>query len=207
MVKLYDLPRIGPFLRELKYKKLFDALSNGEVAIDCGANVGKITKRMIKSGVKVYAFEPDPNAFKVLKENLKNEESVVLLNQAVSDHAGITKIYFNNRYNENPEKWSIASTLLSDKPHIDESNFASCEVIDLANFISGIEQPIGLLKMDIEGEEVKVLNRLIDLNLTNKIRNIIVETHERFPTLKEPTEILKKRIREQRIKNIDLSWA
>ena len=61
--------------------------------------------------------------------------------------------------------------------------------------------------MDIEGEEVKVLNKLIDLNLHEKIRNIVVETHERFPTLKKPTEDLKKKIKSRGIRDIDLEWA
>lgn len=207
MVKLYDIPRIGPFLRERKSKKLFDSLVEGEVAIDCGANVGKVTKRMIKTGVKVYAFEPDPAAFEILVKNFGGVKDVYLLNKAVSDHSGTAKIYFNNKYNEDPEKWSVASTLMIDKPHINKSNFSVCEVIDLADFISKIEEPIGVLKMDIEGEEVKVLNKMIDLKLTKKIRKIIVETHERFPTLIQSTNDLKIKIRKLGIKNIDLSWA
>ena len=70
-----------------------------------------------------------------------------------------------------------------------------------------MNKPIGLLKMDIEGEEVRVLNKLIDLNLHQKIRKIVVETHERFLVLKEPTKKLKKRIRALKLRNIDLDWA
>ncbi len=206
MVKFYDT-RMGRYFRKYKNKRLFDSLRAGDIAIDCGANIGKVTKRMAKPGVLVYAFEPDPNAFKVLQVTFQGVENVICLNKAVSDHSGTTKIYFNNRYNENPEKWSTGSTLLVDKPHVDESNFAICEIIDFAEFIQNIDKPIGLLKMDIEGEEVRVLNKLILLGLTSKIRNIVVETHERFPTLRESTEELKKTIRLKKIKNIDLNWA
>ena len=34
--------------------------------------------------------------------------------------------------------------------------------------------------MDIEGSEIPILNRMIDLNLHEKIENIFVETHEVF---------------------------
>lgn len=186
---------------------MFNFLSPGEIAIDCGANVGNVTKKMARPGVVVYAFEPDPNAFKELQSNFIGIDKVICLNKAVSNHSGMAKIYFNNRYSEDPKKWSTASTLLIDKPHVDKSNFFECEVVDLADFIKNLNKPIGLLKIDIEGEEVKVLNKLIDLNLTSKIRNIVVETHERFPILKKPTEDLRERIRLNKIKNIDLDWA
>src|SRR5215213_9742927 len=35
-------------------------LKPGDLAIDCGANVGEITARMRASGATVYAFEPNP---------------------------------------------------------------------------------------------------------------------------------------------------
>jgi FkbM family methyltransferase len=143
----------------------------------------------------------------VLQSNFREQGNVVCLNKAVSDHSGIARIYFNNRYKENPQKWSVASTLSIEKPNVDMDNFIECEVVDLAEFIKNLNKPTGLLKMDIEGEEVKVLNKLIDLGLTDKIRNIAVETHERFPYLKGPTKELKKRISREGIKNIDLNWA
>lgn len=206
MVKFYDT-RIGRYFRAYKNKKLFDSLKPGEIAIDCGANVGKITLRMAKPGVTVYAFEPDPNAFKTLVSNTAGMANVIRLNKAVSDHSGVAKIYFNDKYNENPEKWSTGSTLLADKPHVDKTNFAICEVVDLAEFIRGLDKPIGVLKMDIEGEEIKVLNKLIDFGMTQNIRKIAVEIHEHFPTLREETHRLKQRIRQLGLKNIDLSWA
>ena len=117
MVKFYDT-RIGRHFRRWKYGRIFDKLRPGEIAIDCGANVGKVTRIMALSGAQTYAFEPDPNAFKALLKNAKEFDNVVCLNKAVSDHDGMEKIYFNNRYNENSEKWSTGSTLLRDKPNV-----------------------------------------------------------------------------------------
>jgi FkbM family methyltransferase len=203
----YDLPKIGPYLRKQKYKKVFDSLVAGEIAIDLGSNVGSVTKRMFKGGVTVYAFEPDPFAFKQLQSNFVGNKNVICINKAVSDHAGTAKIYFHQRAKEDPIKWSVASSLFAEKGNVDKNNFVECEVIDFADFVSKLDKPIGLLKMDIEGEEVKVLNQLIDKGLTKKIRNIVVETHERLPFLKQPTEDLRKKIVLHNIKNIDLNWA
>lgn len=206
MVKFYDT-RIGRYFRKWKYDRIFKSLDQTEIAIDCGANVGKVTKKMAVNALKVYAFEPDPNAFRVLVENTKELQNVICFNKAVSDHNGIEKIYFKTRYQEDPEKWSTGSTLLRDKPDIDKEGFKECEVIDLTAFIESLNNPVGLIKIDIEGEEVKVLNKLIDLGLYKKVRNIVVETHERFPSLRESTEELRRKIKSKKIKNIDLEWA
>ncbi|MBX4206187.1 FkbM family methyltransferase [Candidatus Parcubacteria bacterium] len=206
MVNFFDT-RIGRRVRDWKYNKLFSRLAPGEVAIDCGANVGKFTTKMAKPGVTVYAFEPDPHAFKVLESKFKDNTGVVLMNKAVSARAGRGKLYFDKRSSADEVAWSIRSTLLAEKPNMDLKAFFEVEIIDLAEFIQGIEKPIGLMKMDIEGAEVDVLNKLIDLGLTKRIRNIVVETHERFPTLAEPTAKLRERIRREGISNIDLDWA
>jgi FkbM family methyltransferase len=207
MVNFYDT-RIGRYVREYRNKKLFKSLMPGDVAIDCGANVGKITTRLAaRPGVTVYAFEPDPYAFEALKSNTQGLKNVICINKAVSDYNGKAKIYFSDHYGENPEKWSTGTTLLADKPNINRNNFTEVEVIDLAEFIQGLNKPIGIIKMDIEGEEVRVLNKMIDLGLINRIKKMVVETHERFPILAEPTARLKERIRREKIKNIDLNWA
>src|SRR5688572_2474837 len=131
MVKFYDT-RIGRYFREYKNYRLFNSLRLGDVAIDCGANVGKITTRLAsRPGVKVYAFEPDPHAFQALKSNTQGLKNVICINKAVSDYNGKAKIYFSNRYGEDPEKWSTGTTLLVDKPNINKDNFVEVEVIDL----------------------------------------------------------------------------
>jgi len=202
----FDLPKIGQRLRFLKYRNVFN-LYDGEVAIDLGANIGKVTNRIAKAGVKVYAYEPDPNAFAELSKNMSNRNGVFLINKAVSDHNSRAKIYFDKRHNEDPLMWSIRSSLLIDKPFMSKDHFAEVEVVDIADILNSIKEPIGLVKMDIEGEEVKVLNRMIDLGLDKKVRKIVVETHERFPTLTESTKQLRLRILREGIKNIDLDWA
>jgi len=203
---LFDLPKIGQRARAWKYREALHLLP-GEVAIDLGANVGKMTRRMAGPGVTVYAYEPDPYAFKVLSNTFKEKEGIVCINKAVSDHSGMAKLYFDSRVKENKVEWSIRSSLLVDKPAMNKDDYTEVELVDIAEIINRIDKPIGLIKMDIEGEEIKVLNRMIDLGLTEKVRNIVVETHERFPTLTEPTRKLKERIYDLGIGNIDTNWA
>lgn len=198
--------RFGRYFRDRKYNKFFKSLAPGEVAIDCGANIGKFTKKMCRPGVTVYAFEPDPSAFKLLSEKFRHNQNVILVNKAVAAHSGKGKLYFDKRSGQDHVKWSIRSTLLAEKPNADPEAFSEVEIVDLAEFVRSLVKPIGMLKMDIEGAEVAVLNKLVDLGLTSKIRHIMVETHERFPTLKESTEALRERVKLLKLANIDLDW-
>ena len=198
--------RFGRYFRDRKYHKFFKSLVPGEVAIDCGANVGKFTQKMCRLGVMVYAFEPDPSAFNFLSEKFKHNKNVILINKAVSDHSGNGKLYFDKRSGQDHLKWSIRSTLLVEKPNADPEAFSEVEIVDLTEFIKSLARPIGMLKMDIEGVEVVVLNKLIDLGLTSKIRHIMIETHERFPTLKDSTKALRERVKALNLTNIDLDW-
>lgn len=53
-----------------RYNYLFKRLHHGDFAIDCGANVGEVTRKMAKNGAMVYAFEPNPHAFAQMYRNL-----------------------------------------------------------------------------------------------------------------------------------------
>ena len=76
------------------------------------------------------------------------------------------------------------------------------------NYINKQKKEISLLKMDIEGSEIEILNKIIDLNMHVKIKYIFVETHERFShKLGLETAKLKLRIKNLNINNINLDWV
>jgi hypothetical protein len=61
--------------------------------------------------------------------------------------------------------------------------------------------------MDIEGSEVETLNALLDSGLTQTMRLVIVETHERFSHgLAKDTKSLRARIANEGHRNINLDW-
>ena len=41
-----------------------------KIGIDCGANIGSITEKLLEECDEVHAFEPNPHAFKELKKRL-----------------------------------------------------------------------------------------------------------------------------------------
>ena len=80
-------------------------------------------------------------------------------------------------------------------------------MVNLCDFLKVFKKKIKVLKIDIEGAEVDLLNDLIDDGLTRDISYIFVETHEKkIPSLRGTTIALKKRIEEENYSNINLNW-
>ena len=53
------------------------------------------------------------------------------------------------------------------------------DVVDFIAYIEALDRDVRILKMDIEGAEWGILNRLVDHPILSRIDCIFVETHER----------------------------
>jgi FkbM family methyltransferase len=89
------------------------SIKSGDVVFDVGSNIGVFCLRVAQraSNVKVFAFEPIPEIFNVLKANaqLYKEYTIIPLNFGVSDKKGAaTFTYFPNTpalSTLHPEQW------------------------------------------------------------------------------------------------------
>ena len=54
----------------------------GDLVIDCGANVGKITEYFLLRGAQVIAFEPNKFAYSYLKEKF-NIHNLIISNESI----------------------------------------------------------------------------------------------------------------------------
>lgn len=67
---------------EVKDYHLLDV--KDKVVVDIGAHVGFSVNYFLEQGAKgIYAFEPDPETFEILKENFNGNERTALFNEAV----------------------------------------------------------------------------------------------------------------------------
>ena len=71
-----------------------------------------------------------------------------------------TKLYHHNNYNVLNEDLTQASSLKSGKENISEFNFEEVDEIDFSNFLFDINDQIELIKIDIEGYEIELINHL-----------------------------------------------
>ncbi len=178
----------------------------GSIAIDCGANIGRITGVFVRHGFQVHAFEPDPFARGILEERFGAHPLVTIHPEAVGAAPSRVTLYRKAEFRDRPRKATISSSLLRRNVHGDR-DAVEVDVIDLAAFVRSLDRPVDLLKIDIEGAEVEVLDHLIDEGTHDRIGMIYVETHERHSSaLNESTMRLRQRIAEERIANINLDW-
>jgi FkbM family methyltransferase len=182
-------------------------LTAGDVAIDCGANVGEITAHLARSGATVYAFEPNPHAFAVLQARFAQRPNVRCLPQAVLDFNGVQRLFFHEHSDQDEVHWSTGSSLLDYKRNVLKHKFVDVAVVDLSEFIASLGGRVKLLKIDVEGVEAAILTKLIATGTIHRIDHVYVETHQRVPELTAGIDELRRLVREQQLTHINLDWT
>ncbi|GBR74265.1 methyltransferase FkbM family protein [Candidatus Termititenax aidoneus] len=192
-----------------KKSSIVQNLNRDSVCIDCGANVGVITKLFADKGAAVYSFEPDSRCFGVLQKKFAKSPKVKLYKYGVLDRQDKLRLYKFKYHAADELFFSQGNSLYPTNTEIDKTVFEEIECIDIVEFIMKLKAPeIAVLKMDIEGSEFCVLDKLIDSGLYRRIKHILVEAHDKeIPELKELAQKVRKKIMENKIMNIDLSWV
>ena len=142
----------------------FPAQTPAPRIIDCGANIGLsvIYFKRLHPESRITAFEPDPQIFSVLKKNIRQcgYADVELVNKAVWTEAATLEFLPDGSDGGRMVQMS------SDRQHI------QVPTVRLADFLN---EPIDLLKIDIEGAETAVLQDCQDK--LQHVRHLFVEYH------------------------------
>jgi FkbM family methyltransferase len=184
----------------------------GDIALDCGANVGDLTSRFARSSAKVYAFEPNSLCVKVLKNRFHTVRNVEIIHAGVMDRACTLELTTPKAHAGFDDLSTTVSATFQTQPkgeRLDyDVNKETVNCIDLNEFILNLGQRVRLLKIDIEGAEIEVLNKLIDTRAIDLVDYVVVETHaEQMPHLKEATSALKDRINSEKLLDkVSLDW-
>lgn len=164
-----------PKLRKFYLKKL----NNKTIKIiDIGANRGQSIEFFLELNVsaKIESFEPNKDLYILLKNKYENNSNIKLHNYGVSNFNG--ELLFNeNVLNETSsfEKLNSNSKYLKFKANIlgvsledIVSNKYKVKVVKLVDFLKSKTNIIfDVLKIDVEGHELKVLQGLFEKNFKN----------------------------------------
>ena len=182
--------------------------SEGMTCIDLGANVGKYTKKMASVAKRVIAFEPDPWACAELRANVADLDNVIIENAAAGACEKRVLLYRHARFDSDPALYSEASSVIAEKRNLTEEDAVEVKQIDFIRYIEGLDEEIGVLKIDIEGAEVDLLESLFDRpDVLARIDNIYAETHEKWIPIHKPrVNALYEKARSIERPYINLSW-
>jgi FkbM family methyltransferase len=187
------------------FTKALSEVQAGDILIDCGANVGSITKKFSNTEATVYSFEPDPRSFAQLAKSIGEKQNVHLYNTAVGIEKSTISFYRDSSFMQEPDHASLASSVFPRRDRPQEK--ITVDVIDFLDFVRKLPQKVSILKMDIEGAEVAILEQLFLQNLVQRFKYIFVETHElQFPELLERTWSLREQAATTFEASVFLDW-
>lgn len=160
------------------------------VVVDIGAHVGYYTllfAQLVGPKGKVYAFEPDPANFELLKKSVEinGYQNVTVIQKVVSNKNGKVKLYLgdNNR----------AINRIYDAKMNDAKEIIEVDSIRLDDYFRNYEGEIDFIKMDVEGSETSVIDGMPSILQKTKTLKIMTEF---YPYLirkfgKEPEEFVQ----------------
>jgi FkbM family methyltransferase len=131
----------------------------GDTVVDAGANVGYYTiiaSRLVGPAGRVYAFEPDPANFELLRRNveLNGLTNVVLEPKALSDLKGAIKLFLAP---ENKGDHRIYQPKGESRPSVD------VEAVRLDDYFKGLGRRVDVVKSDTQGAEGLILEGMTGL--------------------------------------------
>lgn len=147
------------------------SIKPGDTVIDIGAHIGTYTliaAQKVGPMGKVYAFEPLPKNFELLKKNVEvnGYKNVVLINKAVSNKNGTSKLFLSNEDNFGDQRIYASK---------DNRKFLTIKTITLDNFFKDKTKQIQIIKMDIQGSEVLALTGATKILKQNKHLKLFTE--------------------------------
>lgn len=130
-----------------------EKVKSGDYVIDIGANIGYYTlllAKLVGPDGKVFAFEPDPENFRVLEKNVKlnGYKNIIIENKAVTNENGKVNLFMSN-INKGDTK------IYQTPEEMREGGKSDYEVdsIKLDDYFNENKEQIKFFKMDIQGVE------------------------------------------------------
>ena len=141
-------------------KTIAQYIPKNPVIIEAGAHIGVDTEQFARHFPKgkIFAFEPVPNIFLKLSENMRPYKNVDCIPTALSNEVGESVMYVSSGVSDG------SSSLLPPKDHLidhpdttfDESINVTCITLDKWAQTNNVEK-VDLLWLDLQGYELDVL--------------------------------------------------
>jgi len=221
LFRLQDIP--GPFGRSFGRKlrrrmkhpttaafaAVLGRLGPGDVCLDLGANVGKVTQVLAKTGARVHAVEPDPDNFAALTAAVGLLPNVTLHHAAVGARSGQLQMFRTSSEAFMPGGRASQGVTGRFRPgQSDRGTAFEVEMLALDDLVFLAGGHVALIKMDIEGGEFDILAAMEAGHLHVDCRAMFIETHERYyPEVWPQLRAMRHALRGRTDPLISLYWG
>jgi FkbM family methyltransferase len=141
----------------------FETDVEAPLIIDGGGNIGVsvLYFKRVYPKARIICFEPDPEIFAILQENLaaNNLNDVTLINAGLGAQEGTANFAADH---------SAGGRV---------TQAANSTTVKIQTLSSSIDEPIDFLKLNIEGEELPVLRELESADRLHRIKQLVLEYH------------------------------
>lgn len=193
----YYRPAILHFIGATIYNKhiLHDVdIDSDSVVIDVGAFTGSWAQHMVERyDPVIYAFEPNPRSFELLQQRAVNNPKLQPMPYGLGDEDVTVDFTLNG----------LGSSMFDERSgHADipriKVNIAAIDRVWKELKLGQVD----LMKINIEGAEFPLLDKMIRTDLLNKVNCFMIQFHEWHPGAYEK----RRRIREELSKTHRLEW-
>lgn len=188
---------------------VFAKLPPNPVIVDLGANDRLfVPEFVLNNAAEIHAVEPDPAIFELLRKNVADQKNVFLYNAAIGATDGWVEFYREAQFDPgDPAKHSLAASTFAKHLAVHSDAPLTLPQVGILTLLEKIGKPVDLMKVDIEGAEVPMLETLLSSPLAQNISIMLVETHEHmFPELVDRTHAIRKRVNALSSPRIDMNW-
>jgi FkbM family methyltransferase len=153
-----------------------------KVFLDIGGHIGETVSRFFEQVENadtwiVYTFEPHPESYKILADNLKNFQNVECFNAAITSDDSTSRSLFLGE-----KDGGEGSTMVPGKRtgKVDYNKSEQVKAITLIDFLVRILRPNDhvVLKMNIEGGEYEIMQHVLDEKIMPRFAQIFIQLHK-----------------------------
>ena len=154
----------------------FTDLADGDVVFDVGGNLGEWAKGMVERYcVFCHIFEPMPYLATNLALYCGPDAHFIVHDAALGDHDGTTMMAFAGYHGDASGEWATGERTL----------------VRVKDVVRVLPPELAVMKLNCEGGEYAILERLIDTDLIRRCRHIQVQFHDCFDGANERADAIR----------------
>lgn len=170
-------------------------LSKDSIVFDVGGYRGDWSQKIIeKYNPYIYIFEPVPEFSAVIKKRFKRNPKVSVFTIGLFDKSMVHQMTV----------FRDSSSMYDKGDHRSRGPKITVKLVDIHEFLieKGITE-IDLIKINIEGGEYRLLQRMIDKRIVEKCHDIQIQFHSSYPNSAELRDQIRRSLQETHFTTYD----